>query len=841
MAKTTLRQIEDRLRGMFTPGEQRKLVFWYDESASFENEVNQLNLPGVTVYRMEPRTQFATKWMLEIDHPDESFLIYAPFAKPPLEENHLADMLRYSQEYSTDKATMIAQDFDLDERTRLFVQEHINFFAAQDRTKRFYDLGTPAYTEETFALAMMAVLCKCPPKPEELVRHVLRGALDAGNESLQLFEKFGLATDFWLVCKRLFGYNPAGKNLKDLVTCLFATYAAHAMDMDAPDEWLDRSLPQEGEVLNFLDSMMNYLPDQPYFERFSATAAQELNAMQVLGQLQHTNPDLLLDCTVFDAAETQISSWIMNRLMEENTSATLKGYSIRQICEERSKTYFGAKDAQKELYCLLANACTVLEAVHFVPADGVDALAAQYSGSAWQVDTAYRKFYLSYGKVIRTQEIEKLQALVEKVYTSCFLDPLAVRWCQSLSHNLTTFQTERQTHFYSKNVSGTRERVVVFISDAMRYEVAQQLFEKLAMDAKCTAKLTPAVSTVPSYTQLGMAALLPHVSLELQPDSTVTILGKKTVGTAARESILQAAEKNSSCIQFDQMQNMRRDELRSYFSGKTLVYVYHNQIDARGDKAGTENEVFAACEEAVDEIFALIKRLTVSANTIHYIITADHGFLYKRDKLQESDKIGGIPGAGRRFALSAQAVQADGVASLPLAAVTNAEDARNVYFPLGSDLFKAAGSGLNYVHGGSSPQELIIPLLDVKTEKGRRDTSVAQIALVSLTSKITNLITTLDFVQTEPVSDVVKETAYRLCFISDDNEKISNENIYLADKKDTDTAKRVFRLRFSFKNKKYDKSRKYYLVAFDDKNGLEALRQEIIMDIAFADDFGFGF
>ena len=305
MAKTTLRQIEERLRGMFTPGEQRKLVFWYDESASFENEVNQLDLPGVTVYRMEPRTQFATKWMLEIDHPDESFLIYAPFAKPPLEENHLADMLCYSQEYSTDKATMIAQDFDLDERTRLFVQEHINFFAAQDRTKRFYDLGTPAYTEETFALAMMAVLCKCPPKPEELVRHVLRGALDAGNESLQLFEKFGLATDFWLVCKRLFGYNPAGKNLKDLVTCLFATYAAHAMDIDAPDEWLDRSLPQEGEVLNFLDSMMNYLPDQPYFERFSATAAQELNVMQVLGQLQHTNPDLLLDCTVFAAAETQ--------------------------------------------------------------------------------------------------------------------------------------------------------------------------------------------------------------------------------------------------------------------------------------------------------------------------------------------------------------------------------------------------------------------------------------------------------------------------------------------------------------------------------------------------------
>ena len=54
-----------------------------------------------------------------------------------------------------------------------------------------------------------------------------------------------------------------------------------------------------------------------------------------------------------------------------------------------------------------------------------------------------------------------------------------------------------------------------------------------------------------------------------------------------------------------------------------------------------------------------------------------------------------------------------------------------------------------------------------------------------------------------------------------------------------ETAKRMFRLRFSYKNKKYEKSRKYYLVAYDDKNDLEILRHEIIMDIAFADDFGF--
>lgn len=835
MAKTTLRQIEDRLRGMFTPGEQRKLVFWYDESASFENEVNQLDLPGVTVYRMEPRTQFATKWMLEIDHPDESFLIYAPFAKPPLEENHLADMLCYSQEYSTDKATMIAQDFNLDEKTKLFVQEHINFFAAQDRTKRFYDLGTPAYTEETFALAMLAVLCKCPPKPEEVVRYVLRGTLDSENESLQVFAKYGLVSDFWLVCLRLFGYNPAEKSLKDLVACLFATYAAHTMDMDAPDEWVDRSLPQEGEVLTFLDSMTNYLPDQPYFERFSNMAAQELNAMQLLGQMQHTKADALLDCTVFDVAEEQISSWILNRLLEENTSACLKGRSIKQICEERSKTYFGSKPARQNRYSLLANACTVLESLHFTPADGIDALAAQYKDSAWQVDTAYRKFYLNYGKIDRTQEVEKLQSLVEKVYTNYFLDPLAVRWCQSLSRDLTSFQTERQTHFYSKNVSGTRERVVVFISDAMRYEIGQQLFERLAMDAKCSAKLTPAVSTVPSYTQLGMAALLPHVSLELQSDSTVTILGKKTVGTAAREAILQATEKNSGCIQFDQMQNMRRDELRSYFSGKTVVYVYHNQIDARGDEARTENEVFSACEEAAEELYKEIRRLTDSANIRHFIVTADHGFLYKHDPIQESDKVINLPQAeikNKRYMVSAEIGNVAGAVAYPLGVVLDTADPRTVYTPLGSSIFKCAGGGQNYVHGGASVQEMLIPVLDVRTQAGHVETQKAIVSLLPTPEVLMDRKVSLKFLQPDPVTDTTLPASYEIRIVNDNGDALSTKKTVEADKMaGCSDAERYTDVILTLRNRPYSRENNYYFLLTDKETGATLEKRLVKIDI----------
>ncbi|MFR5931090.1 MAG: PglZ domain-containing protein [Subdoligranulum sp.] len=39
------------------------------------------------------------------------------------------------------------------------------------------------------------------------------------------------------------------------------------------------------------------------------------------------------------------------------------------------------------------------------------------------------------------------------------------------------------------------------------------------------------------------------------------------------------------------------------------------------------------------KIAAMIRRIAGSANTLHFIVTADHGFLYKRHALAESDKI----------------------------------------------------------------------------------------------------------------------------------------------------------------------------------------------------------
>ena len=66
-------------------------------------------------------------------------------------------------------------------------------------------------------------------------------------------------------------------------------------------------------------------------------------------------------------------------------------------------------------------------------------------------------------------------------------------------------------------------------------------------------------------------------------------------------------------------------------------------------------------------------------------------------------------------------------------------------------------------------------------------------------------------------------------------------NTYVADNRELSAQKRIFRLRFTFKNKKHDKDKQYYLVVYDEDTGLEQWRHPVMMDIAFADDFGFGF
>lgn len=853
MAELNLKQITDKLNNEFT-GEVRKLVFWYDANAEFADDIDAMDLVNAKVLHLEPDNQFYTKYFLECVDTTTNYLVYAPFAKPAIRENHLADTIKYSKEFFADRASLLTIDLGIDERYKPVIQHYIKFFGEKKRTQAFYDLEIETFNRNTIEIALMSVLCKCKtPSYEEVLRTVLTDAGFEENPYLAEFKKYDLLDAFWRQAQDVFGYADEKPTLEKFTMTMFVTYADKVILADMPIAWKPFVSFKSGNIIAFIDNLMNsYI----YGERFDEISKLVYDSLKADAEFRKLPAEALVSCGIFAGIDELLIEWATERLELEDVAAKLDDTTIPQLTKQRRQGHFGK--LYRFEYFVLQNAWNIISRAQYAPSASLNEMVKNYTGVLYKMDRYYRYFYYYLDKLEDSTMFDKLKELVENIYANEYLAKVCTNWNDLFSTELESLQITKQPDFFSRNVNYAKDQLVVVISDALRYEVGMTLLEKLQADEKCTATMKTMASTLPSITRYGMAALLPHRSLELTGDYSVLVDGQKTDTLEQRQAILQKYKPASRCVQYDDIKNLSVADLRSIFTRQDVVYIYHNQIDARGDKLNTENEVFNACVEAVDEISALIRRLTTSANRSRFIVTADHGFLYRRNKLSESDKvnvpvrdregglgrkIGSVSDAadvlGRRYLLSAEAVATEGVAATAVGAMMQNKDERMVSYPVGADIFKAPGSGLNYVHGGCSPQEMLIPLIEVKTEKAHVATTWAQIALVSLVSKITNLITSLDFVQTDAVGETVKGTTYRIYFIDSNGEKISNEHLYVADKKDQDTVKRVFRLRFSFKNKKYSKAQKYYLVAYDENNYLEVLRHEIIMDIAFADDFGF--
>ena len=833
VAELNLKQITDKLNEAFS-GDIRRLIFWYDDNGDFADDVDALELTNAKVYHLEPGNQFKTKLFLEREDTTTNYLIYAPFPKPDIRENHLADTIRYSREFFADRVSLLMLDLGADERCKPTLQKYIKFFGSKQRTQAFFDLDIGTFTPQSIEVGIMSVLCRAKfPSFEEVARVVLTDGELTDNAFLGEFAKYQLLDSFWKHCSIVFGYADEEPTLTKLLLTLFVTYAGKAVHDDLPAAWQPFVSFKSGNAVAFLDGMMNNVNLQERFDQLSEEAARNLNAEKVFSDL---GAEPLTECGLFRGVDPIILSWMTDRLLNEDVGAKLNGRSILEICGERKKLHFGS--LFRNDYALIENALSILQPGIYRHSSDLAALTRLYTENYYKIDRHYRLFYRSYDALEDHGSYENLHDLIERVYTNDFLNPLAVDFSSALSEAGGETPLEKQWEFYSKRIRYNHDRVAVIISDAMRYEVGVSLFEALEADEKCTASLSAMQSILPSVTRLGMTALLPHRALNVLNEDAAYADGLPTTDLAQREAVLKKEKPQSRTVRFDEIKDMNQADLREIFTGQEVVYIYHDQIDARGDKLKTENEVFVACEEAVEEIVKLIRRLSASANTTHFIVTSDHGFLYRRDKLTESGKISGIMDAGDRYVISEEPIIRDGVCSIPLKIFDSPKDTRVVSFPMGSDLFKAPGSGKNYVHGGCSPQEVIVPLIDVKTEKGKREIRPASIDLLSAYNKITNLVTTLTFTQTEPVSDVVKEAEYRLCFVTDDGEKISNEIVFTADRKDPDISNRIYRHRFSFRNRKYGRDHRYYLIARD-ASGMEVLRREFVIDLAFTDDYGF--
>lgn len=838
MAELSLRQIEEKLNTEFS-NDNCRLIFWYDDNGDFVDDVDQLKLKNAKVYHLAENNQFAAKVLLEREDTETKYLIYAPFSKPPVLKNHLEDMLLYSKRFYADRISLICADLHLNEEAKSLLLKYRKYFAAKERAQRFCELSLDDSSESTLKLALISCICKLRIVSfEEALCKILLVEDFAHNTYLEELAKYDLLDAFWEQCELNFGFIALEKSLEKLVISLFVTYTQKNINAEIPEVWHKLLCSKQGSVIAFLDGFMNNVL---YRDRFDALAKYVADRLQIEKVFAGIGADALLNIDIFKDADRVILKWLVERLVLEDLTANINSIGIKEICDLRSRMHFSQET--KNYYGMCKSAYEVINAAGFTPAKDFSDILQNYTESYYKIDFWYRQFYIYLDCLAEPAAFAKLTELVENIYNNEYLGKLLPAWNNDLESGLTK-ANNLQIDFYKRFIKNERDRIVVIISDGLRYEVAVQLQKILKDEERCKeCSLQEQLSPLPSYTALGMAALLPNNTITYDNDNKVLVDGKKCASLAEREKILQSAAVSSKCVQFDDIKNMKRDELRNIFANQQVVYIYHNQIDARGDSLKTQDEVFRACEEAVHEIYTLMCRLAVNVSAVKYIVTADHGFIYRRKTVHESEKNsvkGNYEIINHRFLIGEEPGTDYGTESIKIGTVLKNNDERYITYAVGAQIFKTSGGGINYVHGGSSPQEMIVPVLSVRMEKGHTEIKQAGIKLHTLTNKVTSKDINLVFIQTEPVSDIVKSAVYKLNFIDENGKSVSNEIILEADSKNSDLSKRTTTVRFSFINTEYSNKKHYYLV-IKDMNDIEVERMSFIIDMPFVGDFGFDF
>lgn len=409
----------------------------------------------------------------------------------------------------------------------------------------------------------------------------------------------------------------------------------------------------------------------------------------------------------------------------------------------------------------------------------------KYTTDYYLLDNYYRKsleYYLALGTDIPVMSaIDDVKALLNKDYATITND-INIQWVKCLKERGNGFGeisvAFRQEDFYK--VKRQTTKWVVIVCDALRYEVAQELTEELNR-AKHNASLEPAIAMLPSETKYCKPALLPYEQMDLFND-TLGIDHSILDSTDKRTAHLQRYVEGAMCIDFESVQRANKEEYRRIFAPQ-LVYVYHNSID----KSGHDGTVITTCRDCVKDIAKVVHNIHNHCSTANIIVTADHGFLYNDMLFAENDKTAiteeNIEQKTRYYITNSNAPIIN-VAKFPLKNVSGINSDVLVAVPIGTNRFKVQGADYNFVHGGASLQEVIIPVIHSSMKRTNEKRKV-EISLLTRNLSIVSSRLKVQLFQNDAVSAEVKARDIIAAIYCND-EKVTNDFNLSLDSTDAD-------------------------------------------------------
>jgi len=759
--------------------EKHRIVFWYDNLRELRADYDALDLPGIEKIELT-NNEFGVKHHLLREQPEQKFLLYRDGPQPPDLENWLLDVQLAQGEFRTDQVALWLAELDLGPAFAEVVQAHAEFFGAAKRKEALKKLLKIDDSASSMRLKMLAVCAGAEPRLDVILEALLADLADEKEDRGKLIARCGLDTFLWQQIQRSYGYDSKTPGLRDFVIELFKSCFVMATDVMAADGASKLST----EALVFLKRWKDSRQYEASFEALSEQCADVLSIEQTLHRRDSRD---LLDVDYFELIDRKI----LSDLVQGITSRTLSAADVAQWVRQRRQGHWYGKYA--DLYSAVEMAAVFIHTLEGARlemaslADGVQ----NYVRSWFRLDQLYRKFIYHARESGQASLLADLNTQVENLYSNNYLLKVNNNWQTFVDAAQLWDATPivLQRRFFSHWVQPFLERktkVCVVISDAFRYEIGEELHSLIRQEDRFESELEPALSMLPSYTQLGMAALLPNTTLTLMDnDSGLALVdGQSAQGTANRGKILAATVPASKAIQAKDLMQMGRDESRALVRDHDVIYVYHDLIDKTGDTRDTEERVFAAAEETLQDLIRIIKKLT-NANANNVLVTADHGFLYQNRALEESDFMASDPQGDvlyrdRRFVLGNVLKTSSSFKSFKPAQL-GLEGTLEVQIPKSISRLRLKGSGSRFVHGGATLQEVVIPVLRIN-KKRQSDVSRVEVEIIGTGNKtITSGQVAVVLYQTQAVTEKLQGRTLRAGIYTLAGELISDSHELMFD------------------------------------------------------------
>ena len=864
------KRISDAITALFSV---QPIVFWNDADAEFSSNLDSLDLPGVEVIRLDQTPALKAKILIESAGKSVRWLIYAPTEEPDPVSDWMLDLRLRSKSFRADSASILLEELGLSSLAlRSHLKARAKFLKAKDRVDKLKRLTEPSDGPDDIDRKMIAVLARAETsEPTAILLKIFSAlvseGLDGSPKPTQEMAANELVLPFWSLMEREFGYKDESPSLRGLLFALFATDFVRSLRCGAPAQLAHFVIADKSKAANasvFANRWRSDMANYGSYDALSALVADELHLDQMIASFPAED---LVDTMTFEVVEKRVAADLKTRILAghgANMDAVRSLIARRRDGHWANPLLAGANESTRAFSAtcdaLIAAADFFeLQANHaagFSFANPVEAFAA-YKGGLYRFDQLYRSFMRAAETVepMGWSLLHELRDKIEDAYSGWFLSQLSSAWGSIVEGQgglLSTWKldgTINQQDFFNRMVAPAfaagSKRVFVIISDAFRYEAAEELVRDLNAKSGVKASLDAMLGVLPSYTALGMASLLPHESLAYKTNANldVTADGMPTATLEQRSAIL--ARFGGVAIKREELMELGRNKGREFIQPHKLIYVYHDLIDMIGDKQGSETKTFQAVKDAIRELLEVVNFIVKSLNGSTVFLTADHGFLYQESAMSEADRSkleaepAGAIKAKKRYllgrGLGASPKAWSGNTMVTAGTGANA-DSIDFWVPKGAARFHFAG-GARFVHGSAMPQEIVVPVITVKeSESEKAKTKAVEVSLLGSSNKVVTNKQRFELIQNEAVSERVLSVTLALS-LRDGEALISDEQMVTFDSPSQLLDERKKSVILTIASGTYDRNKDYYLVVRDVKTKAEAWRVAVKVDLAFSNDF----